>query len=87
MSIEFKFSSCIYRKRIEAGYTQAQVAEAIGVTTRSYQNYEKGSRLPKTIVFLSLVKLLDIDVSDLFDEVDVVLDYLPKPKKDNSTGK
>lgn len=87
MSIEFKFSSCIYRKRIEEGYTQAQVAEAIDVTTRSYQNYEKGDRLPKTIIFLRLVKLLDIDVSDLFDEVDVVLDYLPKPEKDNSTGK
>lgn len=80
MSVNFKFSSCLYHKRIERGYTQDQVAEAVKISSRWYQKIEKGETLPGTIIFLRLIKLFDIDVDDFLSEADVNYDCLPKLK-------
>ncbi len=42
-----KFSERLKIKRQEVGMTQEQLAKATGITTRSIQNYEMGSRRPK----------------------------------------
>ncbi len=42
-----RFSERLKIKRQEAEMTQEQLAKAIGVTPRSIQNYEMGSRRPK----------------------------------------
>lgn len=36
----------IARARREAGYTQAELAQQLGITTRSIQNYESGAIIP-----------------------------------------
>lgn len=69
MPIRSKFSSAVYHARMERGYTQWQVAEAISVTVRWYQRVEKGEKLPGTIAMLRLILLLDIDVEQLREEV------------------
>ncbi|WP_296628428.1 helix-turn-helix transcriptional regulator [uncultured Negativibacillus sp.] len=40
------FKDRLKEKRIEAGLTQAELAERVSVTVRTIQNYEMGSRKP-----------------------------------------
>lgn len=40
------FKERLKEKRLEAGLTQAELAEKVSVTTRTIQNYEMGSRKP-----------------------------------------
>ena len=40
------FKERLKEKRLEAGLTQAELAEKASVTTRTIQNYEMGSRKP-----------------------------------------
>ena len=51
--------------RGECGETQAEVAEAVGMTTRQYQRYEAGSQKPGLDYLMALA-----------DHFDVSLDYL-----------
>ena len=40
------FKDRLKEKRVEAGLTQAELAQKAGVTTRTIQNYELGNRKP-----------------------------------------
>lgn len=51
-------------RRIEAGMTQAALAEAIGVTTQQISNWERGQSL------ITLAKLIDLS---LFFRIDLNL--------------
>ncbi len=44
---QMKFKDRLKSKRTEAGMTQVQLAEATGLTPRSIQNYEMGTRRPR----------------------------------------
>ena len=81
MSFNFEFSRRIYHERTKRGYTQAQVAEAVGTSERWYQQVEKGTVSSNAILFLSLVKLFDIDPNEFSGEAYVNFDVLPKEKK------
>jgi DNA-binding XRE family transcriptional regulator len=52
-----------YRK--ERGYTQADMAERVGITTQHYSRIERGEYTPSLQTFLSLVEILDLDMSKL----------------------
>ena len=43
------FKERLKQKRIEAGMTQVQLAQSAGVTARTIQNYELGTRTPSNI--------------------------------------
>nr|WP_083520825.1 helix-turn-helix transcriptional regulator [Alicyclobacillus kakegawensis] len=51
------------RKR--KGLTQKQVADALGITLRSYQHYEYGERTPPLVKAMELARLLDLDIYEL----------------------
>ncbi len=53
--------------RTEKHYTQQQVADAIGVTLRSYQRYESGHIEPPYQTLLALADFLDVSLDYLFD--------------------
>ncbi len=59
------FSDRLLELRKRAALTQPAVADAIGITTRTYQHYEAGEREPQVSV---LVKMADF--------YGVSLDYL-----------
>lgn len=63
-------------RRIEAGMTQAALAEAIGVTTQQISNWERGQSL------ITLAKLIDLS---LFFRIDLNLllgvEFSAVPKK------
>lgn len=43
------FKERLKQKRVEAGMTQVQLAQSAGVTARTIQNYELGTRKPSNI--------------------------------------
>lgn len=51
--------------RREAGLTQRQVADAVGVTYRTYQNYEAGASRPSGGVAMRLAAALGVSTDTL----------------------
>lgn len=83
MQFEFysKFSSIVYHARVDHGYTQKEVAEAISVTVRWYQRVEKGEKFPGAIALLRLLLFLHIDIEELREEVGLVVPVRTVPRK------
>lgn len=54
-------SSCRKKK----GFTQAQLAEHLGITDRAVSKWETGKSLPDPSIMLELCSLLGIDVNEL----------------------
>ena len=46
--------------------TQAQVARAVGISVRNYQNIEAGTTRPNVETAISIARLLGANVRDLF---------------------
>ena len=47
--------------RTEKGFTQAQIAEQVGITLRSYQRYEASDqRMPTVLVALGIADVLQV---------------------------
>ena len=51
--------------RILKGKSQKQCAEAAGISTTHYQNYEYGLRLPLLPTLIALADLYDISLDEL----------------------
>lgn len=56
----------IAEARAHAGYTQAQMAEKLGVTRRTYMAWETGKREMKTEAFVRFCRIIGISVDDIF---------------------
>ena len=65
--MEFKERIRLLRK--EAGLTQAEVAEKIGVTYRTYQNYEAGASAPQSKVLAKLANVLKVSMDMLSADI------------------
>lgn len=59
-------SELLKEARLKAGLTQAQVANLVGVTERSYQYHEAGRRTPNVYTGQRIAEVLGVDVKDLF---------------------
>lgn len=69
MSLRSVFARQLLAARTDKGETQAQVAEAIGISVRWYQQLEKGAFLPGSATMLRLLLYLDIDIQIFRKEV------------------
>lgn len=49
--------------------TQVQVAQAAGITTVAYQNYEANRKTPNVKIALSIAHVLDSSVEELFSGI------------------
>ena len=47
------------------GFTQAELAEKLGVSARAVQNYEAGTRTPKRDMIAKIAEVLGVDESAL----------------------
>lgn len=72
MTIRFKFAREAYKARMREGLTQAQVAEAVGISVRWYQRIESGARFPGSVLLIRLILLLHIDVELFREEVGLI---------------
>lgn len=55
----------ITKLRRMKGYTQGELANVVGVTTRAIQNYENGSRFPKKDILAKIADALDVEEASL----------------------
>lgn len=62
-----KIGKFIAELRKKKGYTQEQLAEALGVTNRSVSRWENGKNMPDVSLFQPLCNQLDITVKELLD--------------------
>lgn len=59
-----------YRKK--AGLTQPELAEKVGISHRTLQDYEQGQKPlegARAITVLRMAKILDCSVEDLLDDI------------------
>ena len=91
MNMKFKE----YREKINK--TQKQIAELIGVTTQTYQNYELGKREPDFETLIKIANLFNASLDELFarvnnqfvnlnfvsDEERNIIEALPKLNREN----
>ena len=68
MSIISRFSKQIYYSRKEMGLTQEQAAEALGISTRWYQDVENGKHICSGELALKIIAFFGIDGKDLREE-------------------
>jgi transcriptional regulator, XRE family len=60
--------------RQQLGLTQEEIAKKADISTRSYQQYESGERIPKITTALLIARVLNSTVEELFAEA-------PEPHK------
>jgi len=58
--------SILADERRKAGFTQEEVARALGITRTAYVRYETGSRTPDVDVALRISRIIGKDVALLF---------------------
>lgn len=63
----------ILRLRVMKGMTQIELGKAVGVTSKSIQNYENGLRTPKKEIVVKLAEVLGVELSDLLSDEDEFL--------------
>lgn len=57
---------CVYRRRKQLGWTQAQLAEKIGVTEQTVRKIEHYHANPQMEILFELVRCLQIDPYEIF---------------------
>ena len=62
-----KFGKKVQNLRLEAGITQEQLADAVGLTIESISNIERGIFGPKFDNLEKIAKVLGVPVKELFD--------------------
>lgn len=65
----------IKEKRKNAGLTQKQLAEELGVATITIQQYERGVREPTLERLMSIARILKCSARDFIDEADYISTY------------
>lgn len=68
-----EFKDRIRLLRREAGLTQRETAEKIGVTYRTYQNYEGGASMPSGTVLARLAALFGVRMDMLTEKAETPL--------------
>ncbi len=64
------FTEKLQKLRKQKGLTQAELAEKVGVSSRSIQNYELGSRYPKRNILDKLCEVLGTKIEYLVSSDD-----------------
>ena len=71
------FSIRLKNLRIQNGYTQKEMAENLGTSQPSYQNWEKGTRKPSRITLQKIANFFNVSTDFLLGKTDI-----PDPESD-----
>ena len=69
-----KIGKFIATCRKENGYTQASLAEKLGITDRAISKWENGKSMPDASIMLELCELLKINVNELLIGEHIIMD-------------
>lgn len=61
------FGEFLYTLRKERGMTQAELAEALGVTNKAVSKWETGEAMPETALLLPISRIFGVTVDELLD--------------------
>jgi putative transcriptional regulator len=61
-----RLANCIKTRRTELGLTQAELAEAVGVTRKTVNTVENGVFTPSATLAIKLATALNVKVEQLF---------------------
>lgn len=61
------FGEFLYRLRKEKGMTQAELADALGVTNKAVSKWETGEAMPETALLKPLARIFGVTVDELLD--------------------
>ena len=78
-----KIGKYIAGKRKALGLTQAQVAEQLGMSSKSVSKWERGVCLPDVSVYEPLCSILGISLNEFLSGEDIVREDLPKKSEEN----
>ena len=82
------FAEKLRMLRKRKGYTQQELAEIIGVTSRTLINYEMGKCCPKqTELYMKLASVFSVDMEDLITDTDCVPDKVEGVENAESAAK
>ena len=69
MATSAKFARKIHHARKRLGYTQQEVAEALGISVRWYQEQEEKGTVPGYLTLKRLLAFLELDPKDFKKEL------------------
>ncbi len=61
-----RLANRLKERRTELGFTQAELAERVGVSRKTVNTVENGVFVPSTILALKLARALNVSVEELF---------------------
>ena len=64
-----KIGEKIKELRIEQGFSQMQLAKAVGVSQKAVDYWERSVNEPKASYIISLVKIFDLSYDEFFNDV------------------
>lgn len=62
------FSENLKKRRLELGLSQKELAEMVGITPKTIQNYEKKRTIPTSAIMESVSIALDIGLEKMIDD-------------------
>lgn len=62
-----KFADFLYALRKEKGMTQAELADALGVTNKAVSKWETGEAMPETSLLKPIAHIFDVSVDELLE--------------------
>lgn len=65
--IVIEYGDFLKDKRIAKGYSQARVAELMGISQQRYSRYELGQREPGLDFIIDVAQVLDFKPGEFFD--------------------
>ena len=83
---QIKIGKFISEKRKDAGLTQMQLAERLGITDRAISKWECGRAMPDSSIMLELCRALKISVTDLLCGEVITMEGYDKKLEDNLMG-
>ena len=78
-----KIGKFIAKCRKENGYTQASLAEKLGITDRAVSKWENGKNMPDASIMLELCELLKINVNELLTGEHIIMDNYKEAAEEN----
>lgn len=61
------FGEFLFKLRKEKGMTQAELAQALGVTNKAVSKWETGEAMPETALLLPISRIFGVSVDELLD--------------------
>lgn len=81
--VQEKIGKFIAKCRKENGYTQASLAEKLGITDRAVSKWENGKNMPDASIMLELCGLLKINVNELLTGEHIIMDNYKEAAEKN----